>query len=900
MSRLQEYRRRMGAAGVRVPGAVRVAAAPQGADGAARELAAAVNGALGQAGRLLAREHVRTERTRMDESLLAARKEFSEWQATYMQEHQGGNALHAGEDFRAKMDEIAGKYRQAFNGPDNEVFGQLLGGQMAALRLRAGEQGDAYAARQRGLWENSVLEGRKAQLLADAESEPGNGAWLDFQLGEYGRALEARGLDATAPMRELADAVQLRRGLSYVRRGELDAATGLLQGWKSGPLRPGDISARYESGADGSAAIGYDGTGGTSYGRWQFSSTRGSMDGFLRFLEGRGGEAAAVAARLRAAGPADTGGTSGAMPEAWKRAAQTPGFGDWEREFAQREFYEPAVRGLPAGAAAAVEQSPMLQQMVWSTAVQHGAGGAADIFRKAWRDGMTDADFVRAAYEERAGRFGSSAPEVRASVQRRLRREAGDILGGLSGAGGVNGMSLQNAMRLEGAIDRERAELEAAERKRKEQARTAAAGFADAAACGATDGDFSAAAAVVAEVEGLDADAGQKLRARLNARRTAWDVMRLHADQSLLEQRDAALSALDAHETPADARDALSPKSDAESLINQRIQGFRDDPAAFAAAARPELLRDDLSPAERTRRLLEAQATLGRGLSVAPRVLTKAQAADTERAFAESDPQTRLQLLTDMRAGYGPYFTAAAAEARLPAPVIALGSTLDRLPPSRAAVLLAAATAKESDIPGVDKDARASARDAVAGLDFMRQLTAASRRFPGNEAARALAASWEKMLTNAALMGVEPDEAATQFEIAVEADPDDGGGHILLLPKGSLPGGWDVDDVAEAAEAAREVVRQRLTDALPRGETPLQRRMLERGARHAADSGVWVSAADGGSVHLVDEVTGRPVMYPDGAPVAFSLRELAAVAADRRRATAATFSGRNNRLFGGR
>ena len=82
-----------------------------------------------------------------------------------------------------------------------------------------------------------------------------------------------------------------------------------------------------------------------------------------------------------------------------------------------------------------------------------------ELFKKAWRDGMTDADFVRAAYDERATRFGSAAPEVRASVQRRLRREADDILGGLSGAGGVNGMSLQAAMQLEGAIDRERARV---------------------------------------------------------------------------------------------------------------------------------------------------------------------------------------------------------------------------------------------------------------------------------------------------------------------------------------------------------------------------------------------------------------------------------------------------------
>ena len=477
MARQQLYQERTGATGIQMPGQVRVPAMPVDARGS--RLLGEVAQAGQQIGGILARQYALDQQTRIEESLLAARKEFSEWQATYVQTRQGSNALSAGEDFSAKMKEIAGRHLAAFGGSGNEVFQRQLGGQLAALGVRATEQGTAYAAQQRRLWENSVLEGQKAQLLADAESEPGNGAWLDFKLGEYGKALEARGLDATAPVLELASAIQLRRGLSYVQRGDLGAATGLLQGWKSGPMQPGDISARYESGTAGSSAIGYDSTGGTSYGRWQFSSKQGSLDGFLRFLEGKGGEAAAVAARLRAAGPANTGGKSGAMPEAWKLAAKTPGFGDWEREFAQREFYDPAVRGLPAGAAAAVRQSPMLQQMVWSTAVQHGSGGAVDIFRKAWRDGMTDADFVHSAYGERAGRFGSSTPEVRASVQRRLQREAGDILGGLSGAGGVNGMSLQAAMQLEGAIDRERARMEReAAQRRQDDAVTLAQGIA--------------------------------------------------------------------------------------------------------------------------------------------------------------------------------------------------------------------------------------------------------------------------------------------------------------------------------------------------------------------------------------------------------------------------------------
>lgn len=885
------YEERTGAAGIRMPGQVHVPTMPVDTRGAS--LLGAVADAGEKIGGLLAREYAREQQTRIGERLLAARKEFAAWQEQYVQTRQGGNALTAGEDFAAKMREIADRQLAAFGGKSNEVFQRELSGQMAALTLRAQEQGAAYASGQRSLWERSVLEGQRAQLLADAERDPGNGAWLDFQLMEYGRSLAARGLDATAPMMELGSAVQLRRGLAYVQRGDLGAASGLLQGWKPGGEHPGDLSARYEAGAAGSAAIGYDKKGGTSYGRFQLSSRQGSMDGFLRFLEGRGGEAASMAARLRAAGPADTGGKSGAMPEAWKKEAQAPGFADLEREYIQRAFYEPVMRSLPSGAAAAVKASPQLGQMVWSTAVQHGATGAAGILRKVWRDGMTPEDFVRAAYTERASRFGGSEPDVRASVQRRLRREADDLLGGLSGRGGINGMSLADAARLDGAIEEKR-------RKDRALAHTASEGFADAAAYGSATGDFGAARAIVEEVEGLDAEKGRELRARLDVRREVFEGMRLHADRPLAEQHAAAMKAIDARLTPESAR--LSLLAEAESAVRLRVRAFMDDPAAFAAQARPELLPEGLPSVERTRRLLEAQAVLGRGLSFTPRVLSRAQAADMERAFTAGDPLERPALLAKMRADYGPYFTAAATEAGLPASVVSLGAALDRLPPSRASVLLAAATAKADDIPGVNSDARASAADAVAGLDFMRGLAAMSRRFPDSKAARSLARSWEKTLTNAALMGVAPEEVAEHFEISVEADAASGGGHMLLLPQGSLPGGWDVDDLAEAAEIAREEVARRLTAEPPEEgagyATPSERRDAERALRHVATSGVWISAADGASVHLVDEVSGLPVLYGDGEPVAFSLPELAEIAGKRRNALMDGITGLYGRLSG--
>ena len=242
MSRLQQYRRQTGATTLNTPGAVRITAPPQGADRAARELLTSLQGAIQQTGKVLAREHVLTQQTRMDESLLAARQEFSEWQAAYMQEHQGGNALEAGKDFREKFAEIAGRHLEAFDGAENEVFRGLLGGRLAAEGLRASEQGLSYAARQKAVWEDSVRKGRLAMLEQDAYSDPENGAWLDTQRAAILQDAEARGQDVTALNRSLTSAVQLARIRGLADRGDLDGASRLLAG--SVPGAEGDFSAR--------------------------------------------------------------------------------------------------------------------------------------------------------------------------------------------------------------------------------------------------------------------------------------------------------------------------------------------------------------------------------------------------------------------------------------------------------------------------------------------------------------------------------------------------------------------------------------------------------------------------------------------------------------------------------
>lgn len=192
--------------------------------------------------------------------------------------------------------------------------------------------------------------------------------------------------------------------------------------------------ADYESGGKGINAIGYDANGGTSYGIYQHASRVGGMDAFLNQLVKSGAEGASAAAAIRAAGPLNTGSRHGPAVDAYlEQAAKYPElFERVQHDTIYNTQYTPMMNKIPAEARALIDANPALQEMAWSTAVQHGGGGGASVLRKAYRNGMTPADYVQAVYNERGRHFGSSTPQVRASVQNRFRNESARILGLLS------------------------------------------------------------------------------------------------------------------------------------------------------------------------------------------------------------------------------------------------------------------------------------------------------------------------------------------------------------------------------------------------------------------------------------------------------------------------------------
>ena len=173
----------------------------------------------------------------------------------------------------------------------------------------------------------------------------------------------------------------------------------------------GSLSAKYESGTRGSHAIGWDSTGGTSYGKYQIASRTGTMDKFLRYADEHSPE---VAAQLRAAGPSD-GGKNGQFAQVWKQLADSGKLGDLEHGFIKKTHYDPAYNNLKdPQLKALVDSSPALQEALWSTSVQHGGG--TNIFNKVFKEGMSERDLISGIYAERKTRFGKSSESVRNSV----------------------------------------------------------------------------------------------------------------------------------------------------------------------------------------------------------------------------------------------------------------------------------------------------------------------------------------------------------------------------------------------------------------------------------------------------------------------------------------------------
>lgn len=199
----------------------------------------------------------------------------------------------------------------------------------------------------------------------------------------------------------------------------------------------GILSAAYES-RGAIDAIGYDGRGGTSYGTYQIASGVGTMSRFLNYLEAKAPD---LASRLSTSGPANTGGREGAMANEWKNiASQHPKrFEALQHEFIGDTHYQPALKSVTLSTGEDLsKRSQAVREVLWSTAVQHGPNGAADIFTSAVEklqakgQEKSDKALIEEVYAQRMTQFAGRG-RLRVAVTTRLADEKESALAMLGG-----------------------------------------------------------------------------------------------------------------------------------------------------------------------------------------------------------------------------------------------------------------------------------------------------------------------------------------------------------------------------------------------------------------------------------------------------------------------------------
>ncbi|MMZ47355.1 hypothetical protein D1872_89990 [compost metagenome] len=192
----------------------------------------------------------------------------------------------------------------------------------------------------------------------------------------------------------------------------------------------GSLSKKYESnGNPGTIANNKGDIGGASYGSYQIATNTGTMNSFLKFVQKTDPKT------YKALSGKKPG--SSAFNSAWKSlAAKDPkGFEELQHKFVEGTHYQPAVASvLKATGLDVRSRSKAVQDALWSTAVQHGPGGAERIFKNAKINPvLSDDEIIKRIYKERAANggmkyFPSSSPAIRASVVKRFAKEQRDAL----------------------------------------------------------------------------------------------------------------------------------------------------------------------------------------------------------------------------------------------------------------------------------------------------------------------------------------------------------------------------------------------------------------------------------------------------------------------------------------
>ena len=188
----------------------------------------------------------------------------------------------------------------------------------------------------------------------------------------------------------------------------------------------GSIAEFFESGGRGVNTIstGKGDHGGVSYGKHQLASKNGSMATFLKSKE-----AAQFSSQFAGLTPG-----SKEFNDAYAKLASGENSSDFakaQKQYIDRTHFEPTKNNVTKSTGIDIaNRSKALNEAVYSTSVQYGAGGGSSLLKKAWKDLGPDADdatLISKLQDYKQANvdtnFKSSSADMRAGVAKRAGQE---------------------------------------------------------------------------------------------------------------------------------------------------------------------------------------------------------------------------------------------------------------------------------------------------------------------------------------------------------------------------------------------------------------------------------------------------------------------------------------------
>ncbi|EFL84273.1 hypothetical protein HMPREF0326_03190 [Desulfovibrio sp. 3_1_syn3] len=839
------------------------------------------------------REYVSRETTRVSQSLLRMQGDLSAERDRYMAEHQGQNAINAGEHFRSFADEAMRRHLE--DGQFSGRFRQMFARQAVATGLHFTEQGQAYGRQQKETWEGSVLKGELAHFETLVAKNYDNPELITYNLGQLqGRIKDMRpGLDNREMFQQLDSLAAKGRLDGMLADGRYDEAERLMGG---GTGSGGTIAETFrnplnlkKAGANTGTRDDFRQFGSYAEGfgaAWDQLKTYQSRDGLTtpRRMAGKwapvsdGNDQNKYVAALRSVGldpdaeiDVNDPGQAALLMKGMALAESPVG-----KRFSKDDIAAMLATGKDAPAPGQLEAGNI---NLFNRPVVKNADGTISTVRSmsANFDGKevllpTVSDDGKILSNEEAveqyrktgkhlGIFDS--PEHATAYAKTLHEDQERLYVPQDRqAPGLAGLTPADRLKYQGQI-------RTARRERVLEAGLTASAFENQISYGMDKGDFSAAEATVAKLEGMGAhkEAGE-LSEKLAVSKQARTALDGTQGLPLLEQAAAAKNDLDALITPGNAKAVVAMREKVDSVMEKRKSAFIKDPAGYVAIL--PAMQGEMDFQERVRRSLALQEETGKGLGFTPRVLPDAESKRLRAVYdKQTTPEGRLQNLRGLQQQGGIYSQRMLTEMKMPESVVAIAPALPILPDKDSGLWLTAAEIKPSDIPNVNEDAKKNARDAIANSSAMSFFYGMARKFPTNTVLRDLAKNMEATVQNALLLGMEPGA----LDKAWSSETSDN--CLLLIPKNA---NIDASDAETALASQREEIAARLMREYPKSGDAAKDRTAMANRRALAREGVFVSSNNGLSASLLDPWTGDPVFWQDGSPVTVDLNDALAAA----------------------